>query len=87
MPKTETPLPRSATFVPILVAPDEVTCCTCGETFPGSWRRCPRCTSDDEEDEDGESPSPSERAHSRWGPPTPAVPTISYLRDGEYVLA
>lgn len=54
----------------IRVAPGELTCLECGETFTG--RRCPVCGSDD-------------KGKPRKVLP-PAVPTVSYLRDGEYVL-
>ena len=48
---------------------DEVTCQECGETFPKRWRGCPRCN--------GDEMSTSMRQ-------TRTVPTISYLRPGEY---
>lgn len=57
----------------VIVHANEVTCTICGETFPASWNGCPRCT--DVADRTG------------WGSrykQTPTVPTLSYLREGEY---
>ena len=60
----------------IRVAPDEVTCRVCGETFPGSWSGCPRCANEGGND------------HNEMGWRTykkvPTIPTLSYLRDGEW---
>lgn len=53
----------------VRVSPGERTCCECGETFPDD-AMCPRCGLND----DG----------SRRVPPQPSVPTLSYLREGEY---
>ena len=60
----------------VKVQPNEVTCLQCGETFPAWWSGCPRCSADD----DGSEP----RAPGTYKR-TPTVPTISYLRPGEYV--
>jgi hypothetical protein len=53
----------------IRVAPNERTCCQCGETFPDG-DRCPICCTD-------------EHGNVRKVQP-PSVPTISYLREGEW---
>jgi hypothetical protein len=58
----------------VIVHANEVTCLVCGETFPASWHGCPRCT-DDQPDRTGYG--------SRYRA-TPTVPTLSYLREGEY---
>ena len=55
------------------VARDELTCRMCGETFPKSWRCCPRCSGD----EDGEDGRGMQRR-------TVAVETTSYLKEGEF---
>ncbi len=50
---------------------DEVTCLDCGETYPKRWRGCPRCNED---------------ATSHYMKATKTVPTLSYLRPGEYEI-
>lgn len=57
----------------VRVAPGELTCMVCGETFPADWSRCPRCTNDEENS-----------GHDKRFRRTPVAPTISYLRSGEY---
>jgi hypothetical protein len=52
----------------IRVAPNERTCCQCGDTFPGNGR-CYVCGTDD-------------KGQTRKIQP-PSVLTISYLRDEE----
>lgn len=59
----------------VKVTPGELTCTACGETFPGNWSGCPRCT--------GDEPDRSSGLGSRYRR-TPAVPTVSYLHEGEY---
>lgn len=60
----------------VRVAPDEMTCCECGDTWPVSWGGCARCSNNDQTDrnEDGH------RQYKR----TRSVPTISYLQEGEW---
>ena len=53
----------------IRVAPGERTCLACGETFT-EGDRCPICCTD-------------EQGNARKVQP-PSVPTISYLREGEW---
>jgi hypothetical protein len=60
----------------IKVQPNEVTCLSCGETFPADWSGCPRCSLEDD----------AERKPGQYKR-TPTVPTISYLKPGEYVNA
>ena len=56
----------------VRVAPGEVTCLDCGETFnPRQWRGCPRCNQE------------TAGALMRV---TPTVPTTAYLLAGEYEL-
>lgn len=66
-----------ATAIPprVRVTPDELTCRECGETFPAAWHGCPRCT--------GDEPDRSSGHGSRYRR-TPTVPTLAYLREGEY---
>lgn len=52
---------------------DEVTCQECGETFPKRWSGCPRCN------QDGDGLVIKMRQ-------TKTVPTLSYLRPGEYEI-
>lgn len=61
----------------IVVQPNELTCLNCGETFPASWSGCPRCSADDTPGQAGRRPGEYMR--------TPTVPTINYLREGEFV--
>lgn len=56
----------------VRVLPDEMTCLGCGETFVAG-RYCVNCSVN----EDG----------TRRRNPPPAVPTVSYLREGEYEMA
>jgi len=60
----------------IIVGRGEVTCLNCGETFPATWMCCPRC-------EDGSQPGL--RRQDNTAVRTPTVPTVRYLRPGEYV--
>jgi hypothetical protein len=55
----------------IVIAPDEMTCLGCGETFPAG-RMCWRCGERDGDDYRRELP--------------PAVRTLDYLQPGEYRL-
>ena len=59
----------------VRVAPDEMTCCECGESYPAVWGGCPRCS-----DGDG---GRDEQGHSQLKR-TRSVPTISYLQEGEW---
>lgn len=59
----------------VRVVEGELTCTACGETFPGDWGGCPRCTGDD--------PDRSTGLGSRYRQ-TPVVKTVSYLREGEW---
>lgn len=56
----------------VRVGKDELTCLECGETF-SPHDICPRCGLRDDGIRRTEMP--------------PAVPTLSYLREGEYELA
>lgn len=60
----------------IVVGRGEVTCLNCGETFPATWTCCPRC-------EDGNTPGLRKQDNKAMR--TPTVPTVRYLRPGEYV--
>lgn len=54
----------------VRVSPREMTCLACGETFT-EGDACVNCATND----DG----------SKVKEPPPSVPTVSYLRDGEWV--
>ena len=55
----------------IVAGRDEVTCLDCGETYPRRWQGCPRCNED---------------AQNGLMRKTRTVPTLSYLRPGEYEI-
>lgn len=59
------------------VSRSEFTCLVCGDTFPASSTGCVRCT-------DGEVIR-DERGHAKYRT-TPTVPTVAYLKEGEYEL-
>lgn len=72
LPSDWTP-PTGDTQQAIKVAPNELTCLGCGETFAlGDY--CQRCGARDGED----------GPHRKREQMPPAVPTASYLRPGEY---
>lgn len=62
--------PTGDTWRLVRVAPDERTCLACGDTFCGEY--CTRCGARDEQ---GGAPRAVQ---------PPSVPTLRYLRDGEY---
>lgn len=61
----------------VRVAPDEMTCCECGESYPAVWGGCPRCS-----DGDG---GRDEQGHPQMRR-TRSVPTVSYLRADEFEM-
>lgn len=78
----EVVLPSRLYTVPALVkvAPDEVTCLSCGETLGASTRGCPRCSNKTDGvnfDKDGVKSFVE----------TKTTPTISYLKEDEYYVA
>lgn len=65
--------PTGDTWPLVCVAPNEMTCCECGETF-AAGSICTRCNTADEET--------GERRNREEMPP--AVPTLAYLKEDEY---
>lgn len=62
----------------VRVAPGEMTCCECGDTYPASWGGCVRCSMNDQADR-------NEDGHRRLKR-TRSVPTTSYLQAGEFEI-
>lgn len=76
--RTQYPAPPAAWRAPtgdtwplVRVAANERTCLACGETFCGLY--CERC-----------GPKTEEDRHAWRAELPPSVPTLQYLRDGEY---
>ena len=68
------PLHAGAVFI-LVSSPNEMTCLACGETFLAG-DHCVRC---------GLRENPNDHT-GPYKPPPPAVRTLSYLREGEYIL-
>ncbi len=62
----------------VKVAPDEMTCCECGDTYPAAWGGCVRCSMNDQADRNDDGHRRLKRTRS--------VPTVSYLRADEFEM-
>ena len=62
----------------VRVTPDELTCLDCGEVAIRG--HCVRCAVDEPDEGDEDAPDPTPRTMR----PQRLVPTVSYLREGEW---